>query len=189
MIFYRTHVPWLGADEHGRCKFHSATLVWRRRSNAVFQVPRQPCIPGRNKDKAPLIEWIASQALGVITHSHWGTPRLKRSCAGPVRVVPLAYDAPGESLVSTDYQPNKFGRMKLLTIGHINRNKRVDNVIRAIAASPLLKQNVVYRLVGFIDPKTTLELTALANGLRVNLVISGPVNDTELASAVGRRTL
>ncbi|QIN62864.1 Glycosyl transferases group 1 [Caballeronia sp. SBC1] len=150
-----------------------------------FKYPDNHAFLEGTKDKAPLIEWIASQALGVITHSHWGTPRLKRSCAGPVRVVPLAYDAPGESLVSTDYQPNKFGRMKLLTIGHINRNKRVDNVIRAIAASPLLKQNVVYRLVGFIDPKTTLELTALANGLRVNLVISGPVNDTELASAVG----
>jgi glycosyltransferase involved in cell wall biosynthesis len=150
-----------------------------------FKYPDNRAFIEGTKDKAPLTEWIASQALGVITHSRWGTPRLTRSCAGPVSVVPLAYDAPGETLATSDYEPNKFGRMKLLTIGHINRNKRVANVIRAIAASPLLKQNVVYRLVGSIDPETTLELSTLANGLRVNLVISGAVDDTELALAVG----
>lgn len=150
-----------------------------------FKYPDNPAFIEGTKDKAPLSEWIASQALGVITHSRWGTPRLARSCAGPVSVVPLAYDAPGESLATSGYEPNKFGRMKLLTIGHINGNKRVANVIRAIAASPLLKQNVVYRLVGSIDPETVLELSALANGSRVNLVISGAVDDAELAHAVG----
>jgi len=137
------------------------------------------------KDQAPLTEWIASQALGVITHSRWGTPRVVRSCLGSVRVVPLAYDAPGESEVAQGYEPNKFGRMKLLTVGHINRNKRVADVIHAIAGSPLLRQNVVYRLVGAADPEMVIELSTLANSLRVNLVISGAVDDTELALAVG----
>jgi len=151
-----------------------------------FKYPDNSAFINGTKDKAPLTEWIASQALGVITHSRWGTPRLIRSCAGPVRVVPLAYDAPGEALATSDYEPNQFGRMKLLTIGHINRNKRVANVIRAIAGSPLLKQNVVYRLVGSIDPETALELSTLANGTRVNLMISGAVDDAELALAVGK---
>jgi len=152
---------------------------------SFFKYPDNAAFIEGTKDEAPLVEWITSQALGVITHSRWGTPRLIRSCAGPVHVVPLAYDAPGESTMTPDYEPNKFGRMKLLTIGHINRNKRVASVIRAIASSPLLKQNVVYRLVGSIDPDTALDLSALANGLRVNLVISGSVDDTELAIAVG----
>lgn len=150
-----------------------------------FKYPDNSAFIEATKDKAPLTEWIASQALGVITHSRWGTPRLARSCAGPISVVPLAYDAPGFAMSTSDYQPNKFGRMKVLTIGHINRNKRVADVIRAIGASPLLKQNVVYRLVGSIEPETALELSTLANGMRVNLVISGAVDDTELALAVG----
>ena len=136
-------------------------------------------------DKAPLTEWIASQALGVITHSHWGMPRVVSSCLGAIRVVPLPYDAPGKSAPAMRYEPNKFGRLKLLTIGHINRNKRAANVIRAIASSPLLRQNVVYRLVGAADPEMIIELSTLANSLRVNLVVSGPVDDMELALAVG----
>ncbi|SOE69837.1 Glycosyltransferase involved in cell wall bisynthesis [Burkholderia sp. D7] len=138
-----------------------------------------------SKNNAPLTEWIASQALSVITHSHWGTPRVIRACSGRVRVVPLAYDAPGGSALAQNYVPNKFGRMKLLTIGHINRNKRAANVIRAIASSPLLRQNVSYRLVGHINPEMTLELSTLAASLRVNLLISGEVDDAELAHAVG----
>ncbi|CAN7746961.1 glycosyltransferase [Caballeronia sp. LjRoot29] len=138
------------------------------------------------KDNAPLTEWIGSLALSVITHSHWGTRRIAESCAGSVRVVPLAYDAPGALGVASSYEPNKYGRVKLLTIGHINRNKRVANVIQAIASSPRLRQNVVYRLVGHISPDMAFELTALANCLNVNLVISGEADAFVLAHAIGQ---
>jgi glycosyltransferase involved in cell wall biosynthesis len=150
-----------------------------------FRYPDNRAFVDGTKDTAPLTEWIASQALGVVTHSHWGTPRLTRACAGPVRVVPLAYDAPGAAAVASGYEPNKFGRMKLLTVGHIDRNKRVESVIRAIAGSLSLRQNVVYRLVGSVDVDFALELSILSNGLRVNLVISGEVDDAELVRAVG----
>jgi len=157
-------------------------MIWRK---AFFKfTSNQEFIEG-TRDQAPLTEWIVSQALGVITHSRWGTPRIVRSCPGSVQVVPLAYDAPGESKVTQAYEPNKFGRMKLLTVGHVNRNKRVADVIRAIASSPLLRQNVVYRLVGVVDPEMVIELSTLANSLRVNLMISGAVDDSELAVAVG----
>jgi glycosyltransferase involved in cell wall biosynthesis len=134
------------------------------------------------KDCAPMTEWIASQAVGVVTHSHWGVPRVAASCPGPVRVVPLAYDAP---IVLHGAVPNSYGRMRLLTIGHINPNKRVANVIRAIAASTVLRQNVVYRLVGLITAESVLELSTLANALRVNLLISGHTDDSGLAHAIG----
>jgi hypothetical protein len=41
--------------------------------------------------KAPLTEWVASQALGVITHSNWGIQRVLVSCPGPVHVIPLPF--------------------------------------------------------------------------------------------------
>jgi glycosyltransferase involved in cell wall biosynthesis len=136
------------------------------------------------KDTAPLTEWIASQALGVITHSEWGAPRVRRSCPGPVRVIPLAYDAPGASMASSSHAAPLFGQFNLLTIGYINQNKRVAKVIEAIAASPVLRRNVVYRLVGHVAPHEVLRLSALANGLRVRLVISGELSDDGLAQAV-----
>ncbi|MFL9870949.1 glycosyltransferase [Paraburkholderia megapolitana] len=133
---------------------------------------------------APCTEWIASQATGVITHSHWGTPQVSRACVGPVRVVPLAYDAPGASAGSETYVANQYGRMKLLTLGHVNTNKRVVSVIHAIAGSETLRRNLVYRLVGPVQADVAFELSALANSLRVNLMISGEVDDAALSSAV-----
>lgn len=153
-------------------------------ANRFFKFPNNSAFIEGTRDIAPMSEWIASQALGVITHSRWGTPRVAAACTGPVRVVPLAYDAPGIPL-STASQVTKYpGRLNLLTIGYINRNKRADQVIRAIASSPMLRANVVYRLVGHINPEMVLELSRLANSLRVNLLISGEVDDETLAHAV-----
>jgi glycosyltransferase involved in cell wall biosynthesis len=149
-----------------------------------FEFPDGQAFIDATKDAAPLTEWIASQATGIVTHSHWGVPPLRRACAGPIRVVPLAYDAPKAVAGSQAYVPNEYGRMKLLTIGHVNANKRASSVIRAIAGSEVLRRNLVYRLVGPIEPDTLLDLSALANSLRVNLMISGKVDDAALASAL-----
>jgi len=168
---------------------HRAEVIlerWYGKSTAekFFKYPDNAAFILGTKDTAPLTEWIVSQALGVVTHSEWGAPRVRRSCPGPVRVVPLAYDAPGVSSVSSPHAAPLFGQFNLLTIGYINQNKRVAKVIEAIAASQLLRQNVVYRLVGHVEPHEALRLSALANGLRVRLVISGEVSDAGLAQAV-----
>jgi glycosyltransferase involved in cell wall biosynthesis len=149
-----------------------------------FKFPDDQAFIEATKVAAPLTEWIASQATGVVTHSHWGVPQVSRACAGPIRVVPLAYDAPDAVAESRAYVANEYGRMKLLTIGHVNANKRASSVIRAIASSETLRRNLVYRLVGPIEPDTLLDLSALANSLRVNLMISGKVDNVALVSAV-----
>lgn len=38
---------------------------------------------------APMTEWIASMASGVITHSNWSIQRVLRACPGPIEVVAL----------------------------------------------------------------------------------------------------
>jgi glycosyltransferase involved in cell wall biosynthesis len=135
-------------------------------------------------EAAPLTEWVASRALGVVTHSDWELKRIKSSCAGPVLVVPFAYEDQSEESQGTQLRNHEQSdRISLLTVGTVNRNKRVDSVIRAIGQSPLLRRRIVYRLIGLISADTVLELSALATAQKVNLVISGPVDDALLDRA------
>jgi glycosyltransferase involved in cell wall biosynthesis len=133
------------------------------------------------RDAAPMTEWICSQARGVITHSSWAINRVLRSCPGPVHVVPLAYDAPQHLMTSGTVDHEGF---RILTIGHVNPNKRINSVVRAIGKSALLRESAIYSVVGKIQPETEAELTALAKRCGVRLVLSGEVDDTTLAQAV-----
>ena len=136
------------------------------------------------RDIAPMTEWICSMADGVITHSNWGCDRVLNACTGPVRVVPLPYDAPGFSAFAATHQMGGNESLRLLTIGHVNPNKRVASVIEAIGHSPILRQRVIYRLVGHVYPKTVISLSALARELGVRLVISGELDDSGLLDAI-----
>jgi glycosyltransferase involved in cell wall biosynthesis len=133
------------------------------------------------RDAAPMTEWICSSARGVITHSSWGINRVLRSCPGPVHVVPLAYDAPQHLTTSGNMDHEGF---HILTIGHVNPNKRINSVVQAIGKSALLRERAVYNVVGKIQPETEAELTTLAERCGVRLVMSGEVDDSALAQAV-----
>lgn len=137
------------------------------------------------KDCAPMTEWICSQALSVIAHSRWGIQRVMESCPGPVKIVPLAYDAPGAGNVS-DAENAAEDPFVLLTIGHVNPNKRVESVIRAIARNAFLRSFAQYRVVGRIEHDMQERLRALAEDQQVNLVILGEVPSNALAQEISR---
>lgn len=132
---------------------------------------------------APMTEWICAMAQAVITHSNWGIERILAACPGPIAVVPLAYDS---SVLKHTFTPDlkEDGRFRILTIGHMNPNKRVESVITAIGQSELLKAHTTYQLAGPIRECDAQQLTALANSLDVDLVISGRVEDSALLSAL-----
>lgn len=136
------------------------------------------------KDISPMTEWICSMATGVITHSSWGAKRVLSSCGGPVYVIPLA---PGR-VINVTKEPDKFSKEKtqfnLLTIGHMNPNKRIDTVIRAVGNSPILSRHTTYNLVGPIPDFTAAEFSSLANSLGVTLTMSGKVEDDVLIDAI-----
>jgi glycosyltransferase involved in cell wall biosynthesis len=146
-----------------------------------FQIHDGSVFINKTRNEAPLTEWISSMATCVITHSNWGCDRVMAACPGPIFVTPLAYDAPGAT--GSELQP-KNDRMNVLTIGHVNPNKRVESVILAIASSPSLRANVRYRLVGAILPETEKRLTDLANDNGVALIISNEVDDATLSEAI-----
>ncbi len=138
-------------------------------------------------EKYPMTEWICSMAEGVITHSHWGIDRVLKACPGPVHVVPLAYDAPQARLVD-NYSPVK-DKLQILTIGNVNKNKRVESVIKAIGKNRELRKKAIYQLAGSITPETKSSLIKLAKKQKVNLIISGEVSDAILADSIKQADL
>lgn len=136
------------------------------------------------RELMPMTEWICSQADAVVTHSSWGCERVLNSCPGPVRVVPLAYDAPVATADSVVGKSTGGKNLQLLTIGHVNPNKRVSSVIEAIGLSPLLRKCVDYRLVGAVEQEMKNSLSTLADRLGVNLMIAGEVDAKDLQHAI-----
>jgi glycosyltransferase involved in cell wall biosynthesis len=137
-------------------------------------------------ETAPMTEWVTSMATGVVTHSSWGIQRVLDACPGPVHVVPLPYNAPGLGLGSASDPQAPADTFTVLTVGHINPNKRAANVIRALGNSALLRRRSRYRLVGRIEPAVARQLIALADKLNVELVISGEVDEVALHQAMGQ---
>lgn len=133
---------------------------------------------------APLTEWICSMAQGVITHSSWGIERLLNSCPGPVWTVPLVYDAPEAKLLDNSPFTIKKDKLHLLTIGHVNKNKRAASVIKALGQSNLLREQTVYQLVGHISSEIHEELSDLAKKNQVNLIISGELDSVAVLEAI-----
>ena len=131
----------------------------------------------------PMLEWISSQAEGVITHSTWGIDRVLSSCPGPIRVVPLAYDAEQAAPAGSD--DARDGYVRVLTVGHVNANKRAASVIRAIGSSELLRKRVSYQLMGFAPGETVHELAALSRNMGVRTRIFGEVSSETLDRGFG----
>jgi glycosyltransferase involved in cell wall biosynthesis len=93
----------------------------------------------------------------------------------------MPYDAPALPSTRGTLDPLNF---RVLTVGHVNPNKRARSVIAAIGNSPELRDHAVYRLVGSIECTTVLGLSSHARNHQVKLVISDSLDDAALASAI-----
>ncbi|GLH38154.1 glycosyltransferase [Pseudomonas moraviensis] len=181
--FFLGHLFW-GWSQERRDQAHSVLTRWYGEQVAAdyFNVSDSAAFIRSTREAAPLTEWISSLATGVMTHSYWGCDRVMAACAGPVFVTPLAYDAPGA--ITATGQSSGGKKLKVLTIGHVNPNKRVESCIKAIASDPLLRKNLSYRLVGAVAPEVAQQLTELAASSGVELVISNEVDDATLSQAI-----
>ncbi|KTD36484.1 Glycosyl transferases group 1 [Legionella nautarum] len=141
------------------------------------------------RNSYPMTEWLCSMARAVITHSSWQIGRVLDSCPGPVHVVPLAYDAPNLSIEQIEAAEEKSKKFSILTVGNVNKNKRAASIIQAIGANRVLRKKIIYQLVGDISSATKRELTRLAKKQKVELVISGEVDDAALAQAIYKADL
>lgn len=185
--FFLGHL-FTGWAEHHMKEARSTLRAWYGDESAdrFFNYHSSDTFIAGTKDTTPMTEWVASMGHAIITHSNWGLSRVLGACPGPVEVVPLAYDTHRDvgGPVPPPLQDTSPASFRVLTVGHVNPNKRAESVIRAIGNSPILREHATYRLVGATQPAVADQLLALADDLDVRLVISGEVDADALSSAL-----
>ncbi len=135
---------------------HDKSQGWLTNPDIVSELTRSsPHVPIlATQDSLSL---ITSLSVGAIVHAAHYRPMVERGCKGPVATIPLCFDFP--ELAPPRVAP---GRLVVVTVGWLNQNKRADQVIRAIAASPRLRTSVRYVIAGKASPEARDELSALA---------------------------
>lgn len=129
----------------------------------------------------PMTEWIAARADAVVTHSRWGLPHVERACPGPICVTDLPY----EPIVGVEAPRvrSAAASFELLTVGHVNANKHVDSVIKAIGSSDELRDRIIYTVAGTASRHAVDTLGRLASDRGVRFVTLGAVDDHALETA------
>lgn len=126
--------------------------------------------------RRPMLEWFAALCAGAAAHAEHYAERIRSVCSGPVEVIPLAFE--GTALPP----PRETGpEIVVATLGHLNPNKRVADMLRAMAASAPMRERVRYRLIGPVEPAERAALLDLARSLGVpEPEFTGWVEDADL---------
>ena len=163
------HDAWMGdfqwAWEHSRPEVVPASKIW------------VDCLP----PDASLLGSLLSLCAGAVVHGQHYLEHAQRYCPGPVRRLPLAYTSrtlPG---------PPASTRFRIATVGHVNPNKRVDEVLKAIASSQLLHDRVDYFLLGPVADGERDRLGSLARALGIaQPIFTGWLEDDALFEEMNR---
>ena len=101
----------------------------------------------------PLYEEALLHAIGTITHSEHQAEDVRERWLGPVRSLHLPCYADVLQRVEELPSPTarSDGRLRLLSIGHVNPNKQTHRVVEILAADPELAARVHYTIVGPTD--------------------------------------
>lgn len=131
----------------------------------------------------PMTPWIASRVQAALVHSEQFVDQLKTSCPGPVMAHHLVY--------SLDFEIPAVGaeldHVVISTFGHVNPNKCVDKVIRAIGSSRHLRECCEYRVVGEVEDHRRQELDRIATTVGFGrLVFLGRVDGATLSQELAK---
>ena len=107
--------------------------------------------------RRPMLEWLSRHCVGAVAHAEHYAERLRRSCPGPVAVIPLAFVAP-----DLPPPPPPWKHLTVAAIGHANPNKRIDQIILAIGSSPILRGRCRLRVIGEVTEGERARLTGIA---------------------------
>jgi glycosyltransferase involved in cell wall biosynthesis len=176
---------WRPLAGQAEARFVLETLYGQGAAEEIDTSLTRPDYLSYTAQRFPMTEWLARSADGAIAHSGFYLDRLSAACAGPVTVIPLAYDSLGQFTPADEKTPSQL--LTVLTFGNINPNKRVTSVIKAIGGSDLLRDRIDYKIVGLIDDGTRQALQALAAEVGLShLTITGQVSDSTLHEYLDR---
>jgi glycosyltransferase involved in cell wall biosynthesis len=128
---------------------------------------RQPPIwVSADVDSFPLVEVALHRAIGAVTHSQAAARSIVDRWFGPVRALrfpayPQLIDAGAASGALAP--PRRDGRLQLTAVGHVNANKRPDQIVRILAADAELGSRFHFSIAGPLDTTNSYsaELAAL----------------------------
>ncbi|MDX6718423.1 MAG: hypothetical protein QOJ63_677, partial [Solirubrobacteraceae bacterium] len=137
--------------------------------------------------RQPLFSAALQRALGVVCHSAWQARAVRARWPGPVRTLLLPHDLDDEPGAAV--APRRRSEpLRLLSIGDVNSNKRVGDVVELLARRPDLAARVRYDVIGKLHgalPHTTaLRERIAALGLQDRVRLHGRLGDRELAAAL-----
>jgi len=132
----------------------------------------------------PMFEEVIRGALGVVTHSLFFAERVKEAFGGPTRRIALAYDAPQEVAMKRGELGVADDDILIVTVGHANPNKRIEDVINALGQIGDSARRVSYAVVGSCPAvyEERLRGVARANALEDRVHFLGHVPDDVLRS-------
>jgi glycosyltransferase involved in cell wall biosynthesis len=136
----------------------------------------------------PFFEPALRKARAVVTHSDYARSVVRKQFLGPVASLKLPFPKAEwrpRRRVALDLPPD---RLVLLTMGHLNRNKRIDSVLEVLASHRELADQCVYVLAGPSDDDQRRTLGRLVEqaGLHECVRNLGQVSDDELAALLDR---
>lgn len=132
-----------------------------------------------------MLEIIAQRCLGIIVHSDFHNKLLKNKYCGPIKTIYFPfrqeYINSNEKLGNVNINKEKIN---LLTVGNVNKNKRVYEVVEAISKSNILRDRIKYLVVGSqsnIQYVERIKKLIRENKLEENVKLIDYVTDEELA--------
>jgi glycosyltransferase involved in cell wall biosynthesis len=93
--------------------------------------------------RRPMPELFAAHAAGSVVHAAHYRDRIASVAPGPVAQIPLS-----SRDVAMPPPPSDRETLVVATIGHVNPNKQVTEVIRAIGLSAKLRERCRYKIIG-----------------------------------------
>jgi len=124
------------------------------RENAVESL-NGTCVPIWETDyitKYPFFEKAIEGALGIITHSHFLADMIKSYTTEMVKLLYFPNCFSGENIPIPTDMADKLAlngnKLLLLTVGHVNSNKRIDKFISMLGKNRKLAEAVRYVVIG-----------------------------------------
>lgn len=105
--------------------------------------------------KYPLFERVIEGALGVITHSAFHDNIVNKKYLGPTAVIPHPCDSDETPPTVRKAEKAHLGlpgdKILLVTIGHVNPNKRIDRILHVLSNNPKIAERLTYLVIGLCE--------------------------------------
>lgn len=133
----------------------------------------------------PVLRFAAPNTIGLVAHALFYQKIAQNLIQCPATTIPLAFPLSPYYRLPPPTLPNK-APCRLLTIGDVNKNKRVESIIKALGSSIQLSKQWQYRVIGSVSSSYKNKLLTLASQMAANvdLEILGKISEQQLQEEI-----